>query len=126
MFFFVLKEYFNMLSPSHTLELIQHVLEEMKAQNIIKIDVSQKTSIADYMFICTGRASRHVLAIADELYSELKKAGVSHVRLSGTESGEWALMDCGDVIVHIMQPETRAYYNLEEIWQDSASQSNHA
>ena len=115
-----------MLSSSQTLELIQHVLEEMKAQNIIQIDVSKKTSIADYMFICTGRASRHVLAIADELFHQLKKAGLTHVRLSGTENGEWALMDCGDVLVHIMQPETRAYYNLEEIWQDQAPQSQHA
>lgn len=112
-----------MLSLPQTLELVQHVLEEMKAQNIIQIDVSKKTSIADYMFICTGRASRHVLAIADELFHQLKKAGFTHVRLSGTENGEWALMDCGDVLVHIMQPETRAYYNLEEIWQEQAPQS---
>jgi ribosome-associated protein len=115
-----------MLSQDETLKLIEHTLEEMKAQNIIQINVSKKTSIADYMFICTGRASRHVLAIADELFAKLKSAGLEYLRITGTENGEWALLDCGDIIVHIMLPETRSFYNLEEIWLDSAEPSQHA
>ena len=105
-----------MLSQEQTLKLIEHTLEDMKAQNIIQINVSEKTSIADYMIICTGRATRHVLAIADELFAKLKAAGLDYLRITGTENGEWALLDCGDIIVHIMLPETRSFYNLEEIW----------
>lgn len=115
-----------MLTQVQILNQIEHILEEMKAQDIIKMDVSKKTSIADYMIICSGRASRHVAAIAEELYSQLKKSGLDYLRISGTEHGEWALIDCGDIIVHIMQPEIRAYYNLEEIWSDNPPSQNHA
>jgi ribosome-associated protein len=105
-----------MASQQQTLELINHVLDEMQAQNVLQLDVKDKTSITDYMYICTGRSSRHVIAIADELFSQLKKSGLEYLRISGTEHGEWALIDCGDVLVHVMQPETRAFYNLEELW----------
>jgi|LauGreDrversion4_2_1035121.scaffolds.fasta_scaffold16029_5 ribosome-associated protein len=105
-----------MASQQQTLELINHVLDEMQAQNVLQLDVKDKTSITDYMFICTGRSSRHVIAIADELFAQLKKSGLEFLRISGTEHGEWALIDCGDILVHIMQPETRAFYNLEELW----------
>jgi ribosome-associated protein len=105
-----------MASQQQTLELINHVLDEMQAQNVLQLDVKDKTSITDYMYICTGRSSRHVIAIADELFTQLKKSGLEFLRISGTEHGEWALIDCGDILVHVMQPETRAFYNLEELW----------
>jgi ribosome-associated protein len=105
-----------MASQQQTLELINHVLDEMQAQNILQLDVKDKTSITDFMYICTGRSSRHVVAIADELFTQLKKSGLEFLRISGTEHGEWALIDCGDILIHIMQPETRAFYNLEELW----------
>lgn len=101
---------------STSLQIVEHVLDEMKAINISHLDVRNLTSITDDMFICSGRSSRHVIAIAEELYHQLKQQGHSYLRISGTEQGEWALIDCGDVIIHIMQPETRAYYNLEELW----------
>ena len=105
-----------MASQQQTLELINHVLDEMQAQNILQLDVKDKTSITDFMYICTGRSSRHVVAIADELFTQLKKSGLEFLRISGTEHGEWALIDCGDIIIHVMQAETRAFYNLEELW----------
>lgn len=111
-----------MTSQQQTLDIIIHVLDDMKAQNIIKLDVRNQTSITDFMFICTGRSSRHVSAISDELYNQLKKSGHDYLRTSGTEHGEWALIDCGDVLIHVMQPETRAFYNLEELWSNIASE----
>ena len=115
-----------MLTQAQTLEHIQFVLDEMKAQDIIILDVRKKTAIADYMIICTGRSSRHVAAIAEEIYEHLKKAGLPQLRISGQEQGEWALLDCCDVIVHVMQAETRAYYHLEELWQDPSVPQEHA
>jgi ribosome-associated protein len=99
-----------------TLKIVEHVLDEMKAMNVLHLDVRKLTSITDDMFICSGRSSRHVIAIAEELYHQLKQSGQSYLRISGTEQGDWALIDCGDIIVHVMQPETRAFYNLEELW----------
>lgn len=107
-----------MSSEKSLIEKINHILEEMKATNIVQLDVRNKTSITDFMYICSGRSSRHVSAIADELFMQLKKSGIEFIRISGQEHGEWALIDCGDVIVHVMQPEVRAFYNLEELWQD--------
>lgn len=104
------------MSPDHIVKIVEHVLDEMKAQDLVKLDVSDKTSITDTMYICTGRSSRHVSAIADEVFLALKKQGYAHIRVTGTETGEWALIDCGDVIVHVMQAETRAQYNLEALW----------
>ena len=107
-----------MPSEKNIIEKINFVLDEMKALNIIQLDVRNKTSITDYMYICSGRSSRHVASIAEELFTQLKKMGLDYIRISGQDHGEWALIDCGDVIVHVMQPEVRAFYNLEELWQD--------
>ena len=104
------------MSLDPIVKIVDHVLDEMKAQNIIKLDVKEKTSMTDTMYICTGRSSRHVSAIADELFHALKKDGYPRIRVSGMETGEWALIDCGDIIVHVMQAEARAHYNLEELW----------
>lgn len=114
------------MSLDRIVKIVDHVLDEMKAQNIVQLDVRDKTSMTDTMYICTGRSSRHVSAIADELFHALKKDGYAHIRVSGTETGEWALIDCGDIIVHVMQAETRANYNLEELWSQfpPASTSN--
>ena len=105
-----------MASQEQVIQLIHHVLDDMQAQNILELDVRDKTSITDYMYICTGRSSRHVTAIAEELFQKMKQAGLDFLRISGTEHGEWALIDCGDVLIHVMQAETRAFYNLEELW----------
>lgn len=110
-----------MSSENNLIEKINHILDEMQAINIVQLDVRHQTSITDFMYICSGRSSRHVSAIADELFTQLKKSGIEYIRVTGKEHGEWALIDCGDVIVHVMQPEVRAFYNLEELWQDVPS-----
>ena len=95
-----------------------HALDEIQAQDIKVIDVSKQTSMTDYMIICSGRSSRHVQAIAQSILESLKAIGIKTVSNPYVGSPDWELLDFGDYIVHVMQPETRAFYNLEELWKD--------
>lgn len=94
-------------------------LEDMKAVDIKVIDVRKQTTITDYMIIASGRASRHVKAIADKLIQDMKSHNLPCLSSTGVESGDWALIDFGDFIVHIMQPDSRQFYNLEGLWEES-------
>ena len=80
------------------------------------IDLAEKSSIADYMVIASGRAQRHVGAIAEHLREKLKAAGLESVPMEGAQRCDWVLIDAGDVIVHLFRPEVRAFYNLEKMW----------
>ncbi len=80
------------------------------------IDLSNKTSIADYMVIATGRSSRQLAAMADHLVVKLKPFGLGPIPVEGKDQGDWVLIDAGDVIVHLFRPETRAHYNIEKMW----------
>lgn len=95
---------------------IKTILEDAKAEDITIIDVRQLTSITDYMIVCSGRSSRQVKAIADRVVEHFKKKSFSPVHPTGLEVGEWALVDLGDAVVHVMQPDTRAFYNIEALW----------
>jgi ribosome-associated protein len=97
---------------------ILHVLDEMKAIDVVTLDVHKQTAITDYMIIATGRSSRHVKSIAEKTLEHLKSNGRPALSSSGIQSGEWALIDFGDCIVHLMHPETRAFYNLEALWSE--------
>jgi ribosome-associated protein len=97
-------------------------LDDMKAEDIVAIDVTGKTPLADHMVVASGRSHRHVGAVADRLLRDLKDAGAKGVRAEGLSSCDWVLIDAGDVVVHIFRPEVRQFYNLEKMWQmDSAS-----
>ena len=96
-------------------------LEDMQAIDIKVMDVSKQTSITDFMIVCSGRSSRHVKAIAENLMEHMKANGTTALSSHGLESGDWALIDFADVIVHVMQPESREFYNLEGLWQDKSS-----
>ena len=87
-----------------------------KAEKIVSIDLTGKTDIADRMVIASGTSARHVGALADYVVMALKKAGYTSVPTEGRESGDWVLVDAGDVIIHIFKPETRTHYNLEKMW----------
>lgn len=100
-------------------DLIRHVLNEMKAQNIIDLDVTQITSITDHMIIATGTSSRHVRAMADNILKAAKEQGYDPLGSEGMEEAEWICVDLGDVLVHLMQPRTRDYYYLEGLWDKS-------
>lgn len=87
-----------------------------KAEDIIAIDLTGKSSIADYMVIATGRSARQLAAMAQHLGEKLIKAGVGKVAVEGLTQGEWVLLDGGDVVVHLFKPDTRRFYNLEKMW----------
>ena len=91
-------------------------LEDIKARDITVLDVRKLTSLYDTMIIATAESNRQVKALANHVREKLKEAGGTIVGVEGEESGEWVLVDAGDIIVHIMQPSARAYYNLEELW----------
>ncbi|HXQ47488.1 MAG TPA: ribosome silencing factor [Caulobacteraceae bacterium] len=96
--------------------LILARLEDDKAQDVVVIDLKDKSSIADAMIVASGRSHRHVGAIADHLLRALKEYGLGRARVEGLPHCDWVLIDAGDVIVHLFRPEVRAFYNLEKIW----------
>lgn len=99
----------------HLVGLVRTSLEDDKAENIVVIDLSRKSNIADFMVIASGRSQRHVGAMADHLRERLKRE-VGRVSVEGAARCDWVLIDGGDVIVHLFRPEVRAFYNLEKMW----------
>ena len=98
------------------LMLIQQILEDGKARDILSIPLKGKTSLADYLVIASGSSTRQVTALASILHERLKDLGFKP-RLEGKEgSGEWVIIDLGDIIVHLFYPETRAFYEIEKLW----------
>ncbi|MGR3636876.1 MAG: ribosome silencing factor [Shimia sp.] len=91
-------------------------LDEDKAEEIVQIDLRGKTSIGDYMVICSGRSSRQVTALAEKLVERLKTEFGRFAKVEGKETGDWVLIDTGDVIVHVFRPEVREFYQLEKMW----------
>jgi ribosome-associated protein len=102
--------------PEETLRLVLARLDDMKAEDTVTIDLSGKSTICDYMVVTSGRSNRHVGAVADNLLEDLEKAGIRGVRAEGMPHCDWALIDAGDVIVHVFRPEVRAFYGLEKMW----------
>ncbi len=100
----------------HLLTLVQSSLEDDKADDIVVIELADKSSIADFMVIASGRSQRQVGAMAEHLREKLKAAGVRGVAAEGMERCDWVLIDSGDVIVHLFRPDVRAFYNLEKMW----------
>jgi ribosome silencing factor RsfS/YbeB/iojap/nicotinate (nicotinamide) nucleotide adenylyltransferase len=98
------------------LALARHSLEEDKAENVVVIDLKGKSAFADYMVIASGRSNRQVVAIAEHLADRLKQAGYGYIPVEGKQTGDWVLVDGGDVVVHVFRPEPRAFYALEKMW----------
>jgi ribosome-associated protein len=105
------------------LKLILARLDEDQAANTIHIDLANKSTIADWMVVTSGRSNRHVNAIADHVIESLHKSGVPQVRVEGMPNCDWVLIDAGDVILHIFRPEVRAFYNLEKMWMREPAQA---
>ena len=91
-------------------------LDDEKAQDIVFIDLKDKSSVADGLIVASGRSHRHVGAMADHLLRALKEAGHGKARVEGLPHCDWVLIDAGDVIVHVFRPEVRDFYNLEKMW----------
>lgn len=99
-----------------TLNLILSRLDDMKAEETVTIDLRGKSSITDYMVVTSGRANRHVGAIAENVAKGLKESGIASPHVEGLPNCDWVLIDSGDVIVHVFRPEVREFYNLEKMW----------
>jgi ribosome-associated protein len=97
-------------------KIVQHALEDLKAVNTLTLDVRDLASFTDYMIITSGTSSRHVKSIADNVVEEAKKDGFATITIEGHTYGEWVLVDLGDVVVHVMTPATREFYQLEKLW----------
>ena len=91
-------------------------LDDAKAEKVVAIDIKRKSSLGDYMVVATGRSDRHVSAVADQVQQALKDEGIERIRAEGQPQCDWVLIDTGDIIVHVFQPEIREFYNLEKMW----------
>jgi ribosome-associated protein len=103
-------------TPNRLLNVVLDTLENAKAEDVVCIEIKDKTSIGDQMVVASGRSQRHVGAIADHLITKLKDEGFGRARVEGLPHCDWVLIDAGDVIVHIFRPEVREFYNLEKMW----------
>jgi ribosome-associated protein len=97
-------------------DLVVEALEEVKGQDIIKLDVSDMTTVTDYMVVASGTSNRHVKALADNVAERAREAGHRPTGIEGEEGSEWVLLDLGDTLVHVMLPRVREFYNLEKLW----------
>ncbi|MCF6190573.1 MAG: ribosome silencing factor [Cocleimonas sp.] len=98
-------------------DLVQNSLEDMKAVEIVNIDVKGKSSMTDVLYIATGNSTRHVKSIAEVVAINAKEAGVDIIGVEGKGSSEWVLVDLNDIIVHVMLASTREFYALEKLWE---------
>jgi len=94
--------------------LVRAALEDLKAEEIVELDVMGKTSVADYIFVASGNSGRHVRSIANNVVMESKHAGNQPPRIEGET--DWVLVDLGDIVVHVMQHQVRQFYDLEKLW----------
>ncbi len=104
------------LTSEKILESVLDTLDTNKAEEVVQIDLRGKTAMGDYMVICSGRSSRQVAALAEKVVEELKSEFGVLSKMEGKETGDWVLIDTGDVIVHVFRPEVREFYQLEKMW----------
>jgi len=99
-------------------KIVINTLDTNKAQNIISIDLKDKSSMADFMIIASGTSSRHIQSLSEQVLEKLRDNGVQNPKIEGKESNEWKLVDGIDLIVHIFHPEKRKFYELEKMWSE--------
>ncbi len=97
-------------------QIVIDALEDLKARDIVRLDVRKLTTVTDYMVIASGTSSRHVKALADAVAEKATEAGQRPIGIEGTEGSEWVLLDLQDTLVHVMLPRVREFYNLEKLW----------
>ena len=97
-------------------KLVISALEDIKAHDIVAIDVRKLTSMFDWIVVASAESARQTRSLARHVRDRLREHGSAIVGVEGEETGDWVLVDAGDVVAHVMQPETRSYYNLEELW----------
>ncbi|WP_415885901.1 ribosome silencing factor [Neptuniibacter sp. QD37_6] len=104
------------MQAEKVLELVHTALEDMKAKEVVDLDVRGRSSVTDYMVIASGTSKRHVASIGEEVVVKLKDAGVMPLGSEGQGVSDWILVDLGDVVVHVMMPDARDFYDLERLW----------
>ena len=97
-------------------DLIVDALDDLKGQDIVKLDVRDMTTVTDYMVLASGTSNRHVQALVDNVAEKAKAAGHRPIGIEGEDGGEWVLLDLQDALVHVMLPKVREFYNLEKLW----------
>jgi ribosome-associated protein len=110
------------LSSAELQQLVVSTLEDMKANDIQNLDVTGRNALTDWFVIASGNSTRHVKSMAEKLIMSAKSVGNPPIGVEGQGQGEWVLVDLNDVIVHLMLPQTRAFYNLEKLWEASEGQ----
>ena len=98
------------------LDLVLNSLQDDKAVEIVTLDLKGRTSIADHMVVASGRSSKQVVSMAEKLTEKVRQATGIISKIEGKDNGDWVLIDCGDVIVHLFRPEVREFYQLEKLW----------
>ncbi len=98
------------------MDIVVDALEEMKAQNIVKINVQQLSNVTDLILIATGTSNRHIRSLADNVVKRCKEQGISLLGIEGQDNSDWVLVDLGDIVVHIMSSASREFYDLEGMW----------
>tara|TARA_R110001592_G_scaffold91754_3_gene268259 strand:- start:48401 stop:48754 length:354 start_codon:yes stop_codon:yes gene_type:complete len=104
-------------------KLVIESLEDLKADNICVIDVKDKTSVTDFMVVASGTSTRHVRSVAENLVTEVKSQGIKTLGVEGADVSDWVLVDLGEVVVHVMLPSARTFYDLEGFWRDGPDAS---
>ena len=104
------------MQPSDLKAFVIDKIEDMKARDIVTLDVTNKATVTDTLVICSGNSKRHVISIAENVVTESKHAGSPPLSVEGKDTGEWVLVDLGEVVLHVMQDETRDFYQLEKLW----------
>ena len=97
-------------------QIIINTLDNNKAQDIVSIDLKDKSSMADYMIIASGTSSRHIQSLSEQVLNKLKDNGIKESKIEGKDSSEWKLVDGIDLVIHIFHPEKRKFYELEKMW----------
>lgn len=105
-----------MLSIEQISQVAVNALEDIKGENIVVIDTTNLSPLFSKMIICTGSSNRQVKSLANNVACEFKAHNIDIIGVEGESGGEWVLVDCGDVVVHIMLPQVRAYYDIESLW----------
>ena len=108
-------------SPEQVLAAVLTSVDDDKAEDVVQIDLRGRSDVADYMVICSGRSSRQVASISEKLADRLRAEFRIAAKMEGRETGDWVLIDGGDVIVHVFRPEVREFYQLEKMWMPSGA-----
>ena len=104
--------------------IVVDALDDLKAKDVLEIDVSQQSDVTDLMIIASGSSSRQVKSLAEHVRLKAKESGVEPLGVEGEDTGEWVLVDLGDIVVHVMQEPVRKFYQLERLWQMSDAKQN--